>query len=49
MLYVAPVLGNAYWAGMKDRNSSYDCNVTFTDANTVSLSGNRQVMIYGVP
>ena len=49
MLYKAPALNRAYWAGMKDRNHSYDCYVTFTDANTVSLSGNRQVMIYGVP
>ena len=49
MLYFAPALGRAYWTGMKDRNTIYDCNVTFTDANTVSLSGNRQVIIYGVP
>lgn len=49
MLYGPPVSGNAYWAGMKDRNSSYDCGVTFTDGQTVSLSGNRQVIIYGVP
>lgn len=49
MLYHAPVLGTAYWAGMKDRNTSYDCHVTFTDAQTVSLSGNKQVIIYGVP
>ena len=33
---------------MKDRNSSYTCNVTFTDANTCSLSGNKQVIIYGI-
>ena len=37
------------WTGMKDRNSAYDCNVLFTDAQTVSLSGNRQVIIYGIP
>ena len=37
------------WTGMKDRNSDYDCNVLFTDAQTVSLSGNRQVIIYGIP
>lgn len=49
MAYISPALNKAYWAGMKDRNSNYTCNVTFTDANTVSLSGNRQVMIYGVP
>ena len=37
------------WTGMKDRNSSYDCNVYFTDAQTVSLNGNKQVIIYGIP
>lgn len=37
------------WTGMKDRNNSYSCNVTFTDASTVSLSGNKQVIIYGIP
>lgn len=37
------------WTGMKDRNSGYDCNVYFTDAQTVSLNGNRQVIIYGIP
>lgn len=42
-------LNVARWTGMKDRNHTYDCNVTFTDANTVSLSGNRQVIIYGIP
>ena len=49
MLYYPPELNTACWAGMKDRNSNYNCNVTFTDAQTVSLSGNRQVIIYGVP
>lgn len=49
MLYISPQIGTAYWAGMKDRNSSYDCNVTFTDSSTVSLSGNKQVIIYGIP
>ena len=49
MLYGLPVLGDAYWAGMKDRNSSYDCRVTFTDGQTVNMNGNRQVIIYGVP
>lgn len=49
MLYADPQLNTAYWAGMKDRNTTYDCHVTFTDANTVSLTGNRQVIIYGVP
>jgi hypothetical protein len=49
MIYMLPELNTAYWTGMKDRNSVYDCNVTFTDDSTVSLSGNRQVIIYGIP
>lgn len=48
-LYKDIALNKSYWAGMKDRNNSYDCFVTFTDNQTVSLSGNRQVIIYGVP
>ena len=42
------ILNESFWAGMKDRNSSYTCNVTFTDATTCSLSGNKQVIIYGI-
>jgi hypothetical protein len=38
----------AYWAGMKDRNSSYTCMVTMVDETTITLSGNRQVIIYGM-
>lgn len=49
MLYTDPELSKAYWAGMKDRNPTYDCNVTFDTATTCSLSGNRQVIIYGIP
>lgn len=49
MIYVLPELNTAYWTGMKDRNSSYDCVVTFTDDSTVSLSDNKQVIIYGIP
>lgn len=49
MLYVLPSVGGTYWAGMKDRNPSYDCNVTFVDAGNVSLSGNRSVIIWGLP
>lgn len=49
MLYINPALNTPYWTGMKDRNSIYDCKVTFTDANSVSLSGNLQVIIYGMP
>lgn len=37
------------WTGMKDRNNNYSCDITFTDAQTVSLSGKRQVIIYGLP
>jgi hypothetical protein len=49
MMYISPSLNTAYWTGMKDRNDHYDCYVTFTDNQTVSLSGNQQVMIYGIP
>ena len=49
MLYDAPVTGTSYWAGMKDRNGSYTCYVNFTDDTHAALSGNRQVIIYGVP
>ena len=49
MLYDAPVTGTSYWAGMKDRNGSYTCYVNFTDDTHAALSGNKQVIIYGVP
>jgi hypothetical protein len=49
MLYINPQLNTVYWAGMKDYNSSYDCRVTFTDDTHCNLSGNRQVIIYGLP
>lgn len=49
MMYAPIQLNNRYWAGMKDRNSSYDCFVTFTDDTHCNLSGNRQVLIYGIP
>lgn len=49
MMYINPQLNMAYWAGMKDRNSSYDCLVTFTDDTHCNLSGTRQVIIYGLP
>ena len=48
-LYPNISLNTAYWSGMKDRNSSYDCKVTFTNDVTVSLSGNYQTIIYGIP
>lgn len=49
ILYQNIVLLQPYWAGMKDRNNSYTCKVTFTDATHCNLSGNRQVLIYGIP
>ena len=49
MAYADVVLNKSYWAGMKDRNNSYTCNVTFTDDTHVSLTGNKQVLIYGMP
>lgn len=49
MLHTGIELNKSYWAGMKDRSSAYDCNVTFTDDQTVSLTGNKQVIIYGMP
>lgn len=49
MCYYLVTTGKAYWAGMKDRNSSYTCNVTLTGDTTFTLSGNKQVIIYGIP
>lgn len=49
ILYVEPSLNREYWAGMKDRNTSYDCFVTFTSDTTGTTRGNQQVMIYGIP
>lgn len=48
-LYIQPQLNHTYWAGMKDRNGSYTCYVTFTDATHATLTGNKQVLIYGMP
>ena len=48
IMYLQPALNTAYWTGMKDRNIIYDCNVTFTDNTHCSLSGNKQVIIYGI-
>ena len=48
MLYISPQLNKAYWAGMKDRNQNYTCNVTFTSDTTATLTGNRQCIIYGM-
>lgn len=50
LLYLSPItLNQQYWAGMKDRNSSYTCYVTFTSNTEAALSGNREVIIYGIP
>lgn len=49
LLYLSPVLNTQYWAGMKDRNSSHTCYVTFTSDSEATLSGNKQVIIYGIP
>lgn len=49
ILYLDPQLNTPYWAGMKDRNNSYTCNVTFTSNTEATLSGNKQVIIYGIP
>ena len=49
ILYLDPQLNAEYWAGMKDRNQSYICNVTFTSNTEATLSGNKQVIIYGIP
>lgn len=48
-LYPNISLNTAYWGGMQDRNGNYECKVTFTNDVTVSLSGNRQTIIYGIP
>lgn len=48
-LYLPILLNHPYWAGMKDRNSSYTCTVTFTDATHATLTGNKKVLIYGMP
>lgn len=48
LMYLSPVIGQTYWAGMKDRNSSYTCNVTIDSDTQVTLSGNKQVIIYGI-
>lgn len=48
LMYLSPVIGHTYWAGMKDRNSSYTCNVTIDSDTQVTLSGNKQVIIYGI-
>lgn len=49
LLYMSPALNTQYWAGMRDRNQSYTCYVTFTDSTHATLAGNKQVLIYGIP
>lgn len=41
-------LNTSYVAGMINRNSSYNCGITFTDSTHCNLSGNKQCMIYGI-
>lgn len=49
MIYVNPVKNKSYWTGMRDRNTSYDCYVTFTSETEVTLSGGQKhCVIYGV-
>ena len=54
MLYISPQLNSQYWTGMKDRSTTYDCNVTFSSNTEATLTGGssaygREVIIYGVP
>lgn len=49
LLYLDTQLNTPYWAGMLDRNQDYTCNVTFTSDTEATLSGNKQVIIYGIP
>lgn len=50
MFYWNFALNTEYWTGMKDRNNTYDCYVTFTDNTHCNLrAGSRQVLIYGLP
>lgn len=53
MLYVNPQINIEYWGGMKDRNSTYDCYITFDTVNTAVLTGGsaqwgRNCIIYGM-
>ena len=49
MLHWDIVLNTEYWAGMRDRNTEYDCFVTFTDNTHCNLRGTKQILIYGLP
>ena len=48
-LYISPPLNKACYAGTKDKNNNYACLVTPISDNVVTLSGNKQVLIYGIP
>ena len=48
MVYYDVALNTPYWCGMKDRNSSFTCNVTFTDATHCNLSDVKRCAIYGI-
>lgn len=49
MMYYPIELNKQYWAGMKDRNDTYTCYVTFDTNTHANLTGNKQVIIYGLP
>lgn len=48
MIYVTPKLNTRYWTGMKDRNTNYDCFITFTSNTTAVIAGNYQFIMYGM-
>lgn len=48
-LYTPILLNHSYWAGMKDRNATYTCMVTFIDSTHATLTGTKKVLIYGMP
>lgn len=54
MMYIDPQTNTIYWGGMKDRNTTYNCYVTFTATDTAKLSGGdsqygRECIIWGMP
>ena len=51
MMYFNPQLNKQYWAGMKDRNNSYDRFFTFISDTEVTLTGGdspRGILIWGI-
>lgn len=47
LLYFNPVTDFPYWFGVKDRNTSYSGEITFTDDTHATLSTSRRIKIYG--